>query len=263
MSWDYTYIRFLAFSLCLMSLLSCASEFNPATGRQETLIYGDDKEVSLGASVAQDVEKRMTLSNAVDVNERVEKILKRLVAVCDRQDLVYTIRVIDDDVTNAFSLPGGWIYLYQGLIDKVKTDDELAAVIAHELAHIVAKHAIKRIGQAYGAMVLEGGAMASGHSALAAGIDLTASSIIFANSRDDEFEADYLGVKYLRLAGYKTPAMSSMLNILLLQQSKESPRPLNYWRTHPYLPQRIARANAASRGQAEFRDYLNTVGEDR
>lgn len=257
---DAVYILGLLF---VVFFTGCHSAYNPATHKQESLMYGDEKEAAIGASVALSVEKQLKINNEVDVNERVESIFKRIVAVCDRQDIVYTIRVVDEDVMNAFSLPGGYVYIYKGLINKVDNDDELAGVIAHEVAHIVAKHAMKRIQAAYGAMILQGGAIASGNYALAAGIDLTASSVVFANSRDDEFESDRLGVKYLRLAGFKTTGMKSMLGKLLINQNKEPLRPLNYWRTHPYLPQRIARASSEASGKPEFRDYLNTVGEER
>ncbi len=255
-------------SHCLLILLmvftyGCTTEYNAATHRQERFMYGDDKEAALGASVALSIEKQLKINQEIDVNERVETIFKRLVAVCDRQDVVYTIRVVDDDMMNAFSLPGGYIYINKGLIDKVSSDDELASILAHEISHVVTKHAMKRLQAAYGAMLLEGGAIVSGNFALAAGIDLTAASVIFANSRDDEFEADSLGIKYLRLAGFKTSAMPSMLSKLLKNQEKEPLRPLNYWRTHPYLSQRIARANSVAVGRKGFQDYLNTVGEER
>jgi hypothetical protein len=79
----------------------CSTEFNPATRRQETLMYDGDKERSIGASVALQVEKTMPINTDIDINERVEGILKKIVAVCERKDMVYTIRVIDDDLANA------------------------------------------------------------------------------------------------------------------------------------------------------------------
>ena len=145
----------------------------------------------------------------------------------------------------------------------MENDDQLASVIGHEIAHITAKHAIKRLQGAYGATVLQVGAIASGSGALAAGINLTASSFLFANSRDDEFEADKLGVKYMREAGYDPLQMRLMLGKLLAHENKQPLRPLNYWRTHPYLPQRMARADAEAKGAAEFKDFLNITGEDR
>lgn len=255
---------FVAIGLsCLAFLCGCFSEFNPATGREETLMYGDEKEKNIGAAASVQVEKTVKLNTDVDVNEGAEKILKRIVAVCDRKDLVYTVRVIEDDAVNAFSLPGGYVYVNKGLVDLVTNDDQLVAVIAHEVAHITAKHAMKRLQGAYGALVLQGAAIASGQGGMAAGVGIAADSLLFANSREDEFEADRLGVRYMKRAGYDPSQMRVMLGKLLEHQMKEPPRPFTYWRTHPFIPQRMARANEAAKGAAGFRDYLNITGEEK
>ena len=247
---------------CLAFVCGCFSEFNPATGREETLMYGDEKEKSIGASASLQVEKTVKFNTDVDVNERAERILKRIVAVCDRKDLVYTVRVIEDDGINAFSLPGGYVYVNKGLVDLIGNDDQLAAVIGHEVGHITAKHAMKRLQGAYGAMVLEGAAIASGQGSVVAGVGIAADSLLFANSREDEFQADHLGVRYMKRAGYDPSQMRVMLGKLLEHQMKEPLRPFTYWRTHPYIPQRMARAAQAAKGAAEFRDYLNITGEE-
>ncbi len=247
----------------LIFVFGCSSEFNPATGREETLMYGDEKEKSIGASTALQVEKSMKMDTDVDINERAEKVLKKIAAVCDRKDVVYTIRVIDEDAVNAFSLPGGYVYVYRGLVELTKNDDQLAGVIAHEVGHITAKHAMKRLQGSYGAMVLQGAAIASGQGAVAAGVGIAADSILFANSREDEFEADRLGVRYMKRAGYDPLQMRVMLGKLLEHQMKEPLQPFGYWRTHPYISQRMAKADAAAKGAAEYRDYLNITGEER
>ncbi len=253
--------------VCFMGIFitGCTTEYNTALQRQETLMFNDDKEMNLGASIVLSLEKTMKIDNEVDINARVEKILKQIVAVCDRKDLVYTIRVIDDkDTMNAFSLPGGYVYVYKGLIDKMDNDDQVAGVIGHEVGHIVAKHALKRLQAAYGTTILEGAAIASRNGALASGINLTASSIFFQNSREDEFQADRLGVKYMKLAGYDPRQMRVMLGKLLAEQYKKGPQPMSYWRTHPYIPQRMAKVDAeANGGKGQFKDYLNLTGEER
>ncbi len=252
-----------AFAGMTFSFSGCETQYNTALKRQETLLYSDDKEKNMGASVALSVEKTMKLDTDVDINERVEKILKKIVSVCDRQELVYTIRVIDDDVMNAFSLPGGYIYIYKGLIDKMDNDDQLAGVIGHEVAHVVAKHSLKRLQAAYGSMILEGVAVISGQGALASGIDLTASSVFFINSREDEFQADRLGVKYMKLAGYDSSQMKLMLAKLLKESEKKGPQSISYWRSHPYIPLRMAKVDKEAYGKGQFKDYLNLTGEDR
>ncbi len=252
-----------AFAGMTFLFFGCETQYNAALHHQETLMYGEDKERSMGASVALAVEKSLKISTEVDVNERMEAILKRIVAVCDRQDLIYTIRVVDEDVVNAFSLPGGYVYMYQGLIDKLKTDDQIAGVIGHEVAHIVAKHALKRLQAAYGATVLEGAAVLSGQGELAAATNLTASSLFFINSREDEFQADRLGVKYMQLAGYDASQMKTVLAVLLKESNKRGPQLKSYWRSHPYIPLRIAKVDAEANGALQFKDYLNLTGEER
>ena len=256
-------MRALSWVCLLFFLSSCSTQYNTATNRQETLMYGDEKEKSLGAATALQVEKTFPINTDLDINERIEKITARIQAVCDRQDLIYTVRVIDEDEVNAFSLPGGYVYIYKGLIDRVKSEDQLAAVIAHEIAHVTAKHAMKRLQGIYGALALEGLAIASGSGAAAVGVDLAASSVLFRNSRQDEFEADRLGIKYMRKAGYDASQMREMLGKLLEYQAKMPPRPLSYWRTHPYIPQRMSQAQAEASGEAGFRDYLNLTGEEK
>jgi|CXWL01.1.fsa_nt_gi septum formation protein len=249
-------------TLCIvLSLSSCSTEYNLATQKQETLLYGAEREKSIGAAMAQAVDKELKLSADVDANERVEKILKRITAVCDRQELVYTIKVIDDDKINALSLPGGYVYVYKELMDKVENDDQLAAVIAHEVGHITARHSMKRLQSVYGDMLLQLAAITATNGNFASGVNVALSSVFFAHAREDEYEADALGIKYMKKAGYKVDEAVNMLKKLKFYQDKEPSRPYSYWRTHPYLSQRIAAAGQIINQQLDFRQYLNLTGE--
>ncbi len=249
-------------TLCLVwGLSGCASEYNLATQKQETMLYGSEREKSIGAGMAQAVEKEVKLSADVDVNERVELIAKKIAEVCDRQELVYTIKVIDEDKINAFSLPGGYVYIYKGLIEKVDNDDQLASVIAHEIAHITARHSIKRMQAIYGDMLLQIAAIATTNGNFASGVNFALSSVFFAHARQDEYEADALGIKYMKKAGYNVAEMVNMLKKLKFNQDKEPSRPYSYWRTHPYLTQRIAAAGQITNQRIDFRQYLNLTGE--
>ena len=103
-------------SLMFVFLVSgCATEFNLATGREESLMHSSDKEIKIGYNIAQKIEEKYDIIEDIDVNERVENILKTLVPHCDRTELVYFIKVIDEESLNAVSLPGGYIYLNKGL----------------------------------------------------------------------------------------------------------------------------------------------------
>lgn len=247
--------------IVLFGIMGCSSEYNLATHQEETLLYGSEREKGIGAAAAQALEKQMEISGDVEANERVEKILKRIVAVCDRQELVYTIKIIDDDTVNAVSLPGGYVYVYRGLIEKVKNDDELASVIAHEVGHITARHAMKRQQKIYSDLLLQVAALKAGDGQFASGVNFALTSIFFAHAQEDELEADALGIKYMKKAGYDPKGAIDMLKILKKEQDKGPTRPYSYWRTHPFLTQRIAAAGQVTNQRLEFREYLNLTGE--
>jgi len=246
--------------VCLFTVAGCATEYNLATNKQETLLFDTEKEVAVGDSIARAFEQQYTIMMDIDINERVEGILKRIVAVSDRVELVYFIKVADDEMINAVSLPGGYIYLFKGLLDTVKSDDQLAAVVAHEMGHITARHAMKRMQGAYSALFLQ---ILSAQAApqIAGGVNLAVNSLFYSYSQEDEFQADRLGVKYMKAAGYDPQGMIELLQILKREEEKAPLRSFSYWRTHPFLSQRVGVVNQAITGKLEFRDYLNvTVG---
>ncbi len=242
-------------------LQGCATEYNLATRQQETLLYGTEKEVKIGDTIAPKIEEQYDILRDVDVNERVQRILQRIVAVCDRKELVYFIKVLDDDLINAVSLPGGYIYVFRGLIEKTDNDDELAGVVAHEVGHITARHGIKRMQNAYAALLLQV-ASTQTNARVAGGVNFVLNSLFMEYSQEDEFEADRLSVKYLKKAGYDPKAMVRFLEKLKIEKEKAPLRQYSYWRTHPHLSQRISVVNQEITGKLEFRDYLNLIGND-
>lgn len=255
-------MRFLRL-LMLLFLAGCASEFNLATQQEESLIYGTDKEIKIGDAMARQFDSNFKINTDIDINDRIERIFLRIVDVCDRQDLVYTVKVIDEDKVNAISLPGGYVYIYKGLIDKAKSDDEIAGVLAHEVGHIAARHSIKRLQASYGYALLSlGAAVGTQNGNVVQGINAAFMSAFTEYSLQDEFEADRLGVKYLTKAKYDPKAMKSMLAILKKEEDKAPIREISYWRTHPYLTERIATVNQQISGTLEFSDYLDLIGNE-
>ena len=254
------------FALSLLAVFyvsGCTSEYNLATKKQESYLYSMDHEVELGSKVAAKIEEKYKLVGDVDANERVQNILARIVSVSDRKDIVYFIKIIDDDeVINAASLPGGYIYLFSGLMAKIKSEDQLAAIIAHEMGHITARHGIKSLQNSYAAILLQLAAVET-DSQLATGVSATLATIFMNNSLDAEFEADRLSVKYLQKAGYDPHGMVEFLEELRREQEKGPTRSFSYWRTHPHLAKRVSAANQEISGRLEFKDYLNLTGDNR
>lgn len=256
---------------CLLaaSVSGCVrSSYNLATQQQELTMTTTDKEVEMGRKLATQVESELTFVADEPMQERVRHIGQRLAAVSDRKELVYSFAVVKDEEANAFSLPGGYVFVNEGLVKKTASDDELASVIAHELAHITARHAVKRYETNLGSQLLQLASLAAarqGSSARGVGVALQAARLAYA--REDELEADRLAVKYLKASGFDPKAMLTFLARLhKLQQSKTRylPRAVirpQYGMTHPFIPERIRAVKEELFGVADYIDYLNTPAD--
>ncbi|MDD2679914.1 MAG: Maf family nucleotide pyrophosphatase [Candidatus Omnitrophica bacterium] len=251
----------LLFTACpLLSILlsGCSTEYNVVTGEQEVYYYSTDKEVQMGRAIAKEVAKEYKFADDPLMQKRVEDIGKKISAVCDRQEIDYHFFVLNDDEVNAVSLPGGYVYIFKGLVDKVANDDELAGVVAHEVGHIVARHSIKKLQAMQGYSILRmlvAVAPSSGEAAAAA--DTAFTELMIGYSREDELLADQLGTRYAKLAGYDPHAMIKFLEKL---QEVERRRPLqekNYYKTHPYVPDRIRIVKEELGEKIDFDDYIN------
>jgi predicted Zn-dependent protease len=170
----------------------------------------------------------------------------------------YAFRVIDKDDMNAFALPGGYVFVFKGLVDKVSNDDELAAVIAHEMAHVVARHSIKRLQGGVGYNILRILMAVTGAGRQDIGrIDNAFTQLIMSYSREDEALADKLAIKYLKEAGYDPWAIVSLLK-KLQEADKTAPiRSYTGYRSHPYIADRIRMVKQELAGEVDFNDYMN------
>lgn len=243
------------FALILMfSFLGCATEYNVATGKQDLILYDTEKEIKLGQSVSMQLEQEYKVLDDITLQEKVNMIGQKIVAVCDRQDINYRFKVMDDEIINAVSLPGGYVYLFKGLVDKTDNDDEIACVIAHEVGHIVAKHSIKKLQAALGYSILNLLLIPTQNADFVRGANAAFMAVFLAYSREDEFLADELAVKYASTAGYNPQGMLTFFE--KLKEQKETGE-FTYWRTHPYITERIAMARRQIRGGIDFIDYMN------
>lgn len=245
------------FLIFVMNFMGCATEYNVATQQQETLMFGTEKEIQLGEALSKQFEKEYKPVLDVALQERVNSIGQKIAAVCDRRDLAYHFKVVENKEVNALSLPGGFVYINSGLIEKTANDDEIAGVIAHEVGHINAKHSIKKLQAIYGYTLLNILTATTTSPDFSQGVSLAFLQIFTGYSREDETLADKLGVKYTRKAGFDPKGMVSFLEKLKEIHQKEPLKPFDYWQTHPYISQRIAAVKEAAFGQIEFKDYLN------
>ncbi len=250
-------LKFTILLFCLV-LFGCSTEYNIATKQEEVFYYSTDREVKIGESIAQQVEKEYKFAEDPLVQKRVEDIGKKIVSVCDRKDIDYDFKVIDDEEVNAFSLPGGFVYVNKGLIDKVANDNELACVLAHEVGHIVARHSIKKLQAIMGYSILRLlTAPIPGTGQVGNAADVAFTEIMVGYSREDELLADQLSSRYAKLAGYDPHGMITFLKKLEEINRRKPAQPYSYFKTHPYVPDRIRTVKQELGERIDFDDYIN------
>jgi beta-barrel assembly-enhancing protease len=203
--------------------------------------YSIEKEVRMGKEFAQQVEASVKLVNDPVVNEYVNRIGQNLVRNSDAK-VPFTIKVVDDDTINAFALPGGFFYVDSGLILAADDESELAGVMAHEIAHVCARHAMRQMTRGNIAniatipLIFVGGGLGYGVRQ-AAGIGLPLTFMSF--SRGFEAEADYLGTQYLYKTGYDPNGLVTMFEKIDALQKKKPGTLSKAFSSHPQTPDRI------------------------
>ncbi len=252
------FLTTICYLLTTVLLSGCSTEYNLATKQEEKYYYSTDQEVQMGRSINRSVEKELKFSADPLQQKLVEDIGKKIAAVSDRKEIDYHFRVLDDDEVNAVSLPGGYVYVNSGLLDKVANDDELACILAHEVGHIVARHSIKQLQALQGYSILRLlVAVAPGTAEVSNAADAAFTQFLLGYSRQDELLADQLGARYAKLAGYDPHGMVTFL-IKLQDINRRMPsRERSYYKTHPYVPDRIRVVKKELGEQIKFDDYIN------
>jgi predicted Zn-dependent protease len=243
--------------------MGCATSYNLATHKEEFILMSSQKEERIGSNLAEQVVEKFELEPDPLLQERVKTIGRKIAAVCDRRSIPYHFAVLaDTDKVNAFSLPGGYVFIFTGMLDKMESDDELACVLAHEVGHIAARHSAKRAQGSMGDLFLRlAVARAKIDGATRARINEALNQLIMSYSRDDEILADKLAIKYARLAGYNPEGTIIFLERLMEVQRKAPLKPYYHYRSHPHLSERLSVAKEEVYGAMEFRDYIN-VSDD-
>ena len=246
-------LRGLAAAALLLPLLAaCATA--PGTGRSFfTGGLSEEGEADLGH---QEHPKVLAEFGGAygdpELNRYVSSIGDFLVQTSERSDLKFTFTILDTPVVNAFALPGGYVYITRGLLALAENEAEVAGVLGHEIGHVTARHTAERYGQTLAANIagVGLGVLLGGEAAQAGGV--LGSLLLRSYSRDQEFEADMLGGRYLARAGYDTRAMAGFLQQLQahsrleaeLAGQPEKADEFNIMQTHPRTTDRIERALA-------------------
>ncbi|MCB0656664.1 MAG: M48 family metalloprotease [Saprospiraceae bacterium] len=220
--------------VCLLGIVNCS--VNPVTGKKNLLVMSEQQEIALGADADPQIVATYGLYEDQKLQDFIDKKGNEMVAVSHRPDLKFQFRIMDSPVINAFAIPGGYVYFTRGILAHFNNEAEFAGVLGHEIGHVTARHSAIQQRNATVAQVL-----------LIAGIVLSPTIREFANeaqeltsllflkfSRDNESQADELGVQYSTKIDYDSHNMANFFKTLnrVQQQSGASDIP-TFLSTHP------------------------------
>jgi len=207
-----------------------------------------EEELAIGKRMAISIKKNLPILEDAEYQERINRIGYALAMASERKDIDYTFTIIDRDEINGFATFGGFVYIYKGAMDKAETDDELASIIAHEIAHVSSRHLAKRLEQdrafSFGFFLIDAFIISKQKSKrdIRRIVNLSYNIIRRGYTKENEAEADRIGTRITYRAGYNPFAAISLLNKLKKEKRKEGLylfENIDILRTHPYIDERI------------------------
>ncbi len=232
--------RWIKFAPVVVMSWLAACETAPITGRNQLILIDAAQVQALGLQTYQKMMQEQPLSKDRALMARVQKVGRDIARISPQPDWDWEFNLFENDSPNAFALPGGKVGVNTGLFKAAQNDDQLAAVIGHEVAHAIARHGAERMSQG---ILAQGGVTAAG---VATGSELAVLGSAVAaqylltlpNSRTQESEADHIGLLYMAEAGYDPRAAVSLWENM---QKLGGNGPLEWMSTHPSPGNRIKR----------------------
>jgi len=221
---------------------------NPATGRSQLNLLSRAEEIELGVSAAPELEAQY---GGEVPNESLQAYVRRVGmsmvehVEADYGELPWDFKLLESDVINAFALPGGKVYITRGLAEQLEDEAQLAGILGHEIGHVTAEHADKRVTSQLGLELLAAGVglAASGaesqliRDAVPVLVGVGGQGFLLKFGREEELEADELGMRYMSRAGYDPAAQMDVMRILA--EASQGPRQPELLSTHPHPETRI------------------------
>ena len=229
--------------------------------------FSIEKEIAIGKQLSLEVEQSSRILTDPEVTEYINRLGQNIVRNSDAQ-VPFVVKVIDSDEVNAFALPGGFFYVNTGLILAAQEESELAGVMAHEIAHVAARHATEQFSKgrlfslASIPLVFVGGPLGFG---IQQAISILVPIQFLQFSRGSEREADFLGLQYLYKTGYDPESFISFFEKVSAREKKKSSLWSRAFSTHPMTKDRISLAQKEIRGLLPIHEeyVLNTSEFDR
>ena len=269
-------IPLLFCALALSYISACA--INPATGDLDFVTVSEEGEIEKGRVENEKLIETTPMWQDEELLNYVDAVGQRVAKASDRPDLEYHFNIVDDDSVNAMALPGGYVYVFRGMLAHLRSEEELAAVLAHEVAHVTARHYVRQESSKVGKNV--GDVVASIFSILTTGTtvlgdvsNLYSTAAYLGYGREHELEADQFGAKYLHNAGYDPQAMIKVIGFLkdherfLKQKEKEQGQKARAYHgvfsSHPRNDQRLREVVTAAGRLDNESERIADIGDYR
>lgn len=248
--------RFLL--VCAIALLIPSCAINPVTGRRQLMLISEAQEIEMGRQYDPQVIATFGQYQDEDFLRFIQTKGDEMGKLSHRPDLQYHFRILDSPVINAFAVPGGYIYFTRGILTQFNNEAELMGVLGHEMGHVTARHTVStQSKQQLGQLLLMGGMIASEKFAQFAGYAMQGMQLLFLKfSRDNEREADRLGVEYASRIHYDAQKMAEFFNVLNKMNMKSDVGGVpTFLSTHPDPGDRYNSVTMQARQWKDSLDY--------
>lgn len=245
-------LALLISGLLLGLFTGCA--VNPITGEEELMLISEEQDIQIGRQYAPEVEKEMggKINDPV-IQNYVNYVGQNVARVSHRPNFEYSFVALNDKSINAFALPGGYIFVTKGMLQNIQTEAQLAAILAHEITHIVARDVSNAMSNQIGInLLLSAVTSEKTPQSVLMVANLTQQIVGLRFSRQDEKEADLGGLDYMVKAGYNPYGMVETMQML---QTLNQSRPIEFLSSHPSPENRIGYLT-----QAIQTKYFNLAG---
>ncbi len=248
---------FLISGIILCLCVGCAT--NPISGEEQLMLISEDQDIAIGREYAPEVEKQLGGRIRDDALQNyIDTVGQKIVRISHRSNWQYHFTAVNHSMVNAMALPGGYIFVTKGMLEKITTEAQLAALLSHEIVHVVARHSSAAMSQQIGmSMLVHGlglgasGAMPSSEAAYQL-TQLALQLIDLRYSREHEREADKFGMDYMVRAGYNPYGAVELMQML---QQQDQVKPIEFLSSHPSPENRIL--YLTTRARTRYADVSN------
>jgi predicted Zn-dependent protease len=231
--------KILLHLLTLTVLLCTGCAYNPITGQQELMLFPEKQDFEIGRHYAPEIEKE--LGGRIEdeqLQNYIDSVGQRIARISHKPAWKYHYVAVNDTSINASAVPGGYIFITRGMLEKLKTEAQLAAILAHETAHVVARDTSNAISNQIGiSLLLAAASTAHASRGVFTAAELSRRIIGLRYSRQDEREADIAGLDYMVVAGYNPYGIVETMQML---EDQDKNRVVEFLSSHPPPENRVA-----------------------